>query len=113
MVPYSSSVPTCRKRPTPVRLAASARVATPRVLVRTAASGSTIERSTWVSAGQQLQQQLQVADVALHEGVAGLAVQVGQAGQVAGVGQLVEVGDLRVRVGGEQVADVVGADEAG
>src|SRR5215208_5565287 len=81
MVPYSSSVPTWRKRPTPARRAASARVATPTVLVRTASSGSTIERSTW--------------------------------GPAAGVGELVEVGHLGLGVGGEQVADVVGADEAG
>ena len=52
MVPYSSSVPTCRKRPTPAVRAASARVATPTVLVRTASSGSTMERSTWVSAAK-------------------------------------------------------------
>ena len=52
MVPYSSSVPTWRKRPTPARRAASARVATPTVLVRTASSGSTMERSTWVSAAK-------------------------------------------------------------
>ena len=55
---------------------------------------------------------LAVADVALHERVAGVVGDVGEAREVAGVGEGVVDGDLVVG-GGEHVADVVGSDEPG
>ena len=49
----------------------------------------------------------------VHEGVAGVVLDVAQVLEVAGVGELVEVDDLDVVVLGEHVAHEVGADEAG
>src|SRR5215470_6215837 len=55
---------------------------------------------------------LGVADVALDERVARVALEIGQVGGISRVGQLVEIDDAVVRVRGEDVADEVGADEA-
>src|SRR6266702_3913807 len=66
-----------------------------------------------VVAGQDLGEQARITDVALQEPVVGFCLQVGDAGAGTGIGQLVEVGDFGVRVGGQQVPHVVGADEAG
>ncbi len=55
-----------------------------------------------------------VADVAVDEGVGGIAGERGEVGGVAGVGELVEIDDGRgAWLGFEPVEDEVGADEAG
>ena len=56
--------------------------------------------------------QFRVADVALDEGVAGVAFKVGEGRPVAGIGQLVEVDDGRVELG-QPVEDEVSTAEAG
>ena len=66
-----------------------------------------------VGAAQRLADDGGVADVAVHEGVAGVVLDVAQVLEVAGVGELVEVHDLDVVVPGEHVAHEVGADEPG
>jgi hypothetical protein len=62
--------------------------------------------------GQQAVDQRAVADVALHEDVARIALQAGQVGAVAGVGERVEVDDRLVRCR-QPVEHEVAADEAG
>jgi hypothetical protein len=64
-----------------------------------------------VHAARHVADQLGIADVAVHERVARVALEVGEVGRVAGVGQLVEVDDAIVGVLGEDVADEVGSDE--
>ncbi|EKD98666.1 MAG: hypothetical protein ACD_23C00318G0001, partial [uncultured bacterium] len=59
---------------------------------------------------QQASHQGGVANVALHEHVARIALQAGQVVQVASVGELVEVEHRLVAVG-EPVKNKVGADE--
>ena len=86
------------------------------------ASGSAIERSTWVSAAKLTMAStpwaashdgLPVADVGLKELVAGIVFYGPQIVEVAGVGELVQVDDLGPQAGGEQPADEGAADEAG
>ena len=62
---------------------------------------------------QRLSHRLCVADVALHEGVARIVVDVQQVVQVAGVGQLVVDQDAIVGVLVQHVADEVRPDEPG
>ena len=50
--PYTSSVDTCRNRPTWCRSAASSRVWVPSTLVTTKSAAPTIDRSTWDSAAK-------------------------------------------------------------
>jgi hypothetical protein len=61
---------------------------------------------------QDLRHHLLVANVAAHEDVAGVAREVRQVARVSGVGQLVEIHDSDGRVGGEEVADEIRADES-
>ena len=62
--------------------------------------------------GQQALDQGRIADVALHEDMARVAIKRGQVAPVAGVGELVEV-EYRLLAGGQPVEHEVGADEAG
>jgi hypothetical protein len=61
---------------------------------------------------QQAGYQGGVANVALHEDVARIALQAGQVVQVACVGEFVEI-KHRLFAGGKPVKNKVGADEAG
>jgi hypothetical protein len=51
--------------------------------------------------------EVDIADVAVHEGVAGIVLDVDQAGRIPGVGQLVEVDHAIVGVVGQDRADEV------
>ena len=62
--------------------------------------------------GQQAADQLLVADVALHEDMALVALQRPEVFPVAGIGQLVEIDD-GLAACGQPVQDEVGADKAG
>ena len=93
----------------------------PTACVVTNASGSAIERSTWVSAAKLTtasQPSIAAAtasgvlDAGVHEGVAGAVAHVGEVLLAPGVGELVEHHDL-VAVLGQPLADEVRADEAG
>ena len=93
----------------------------PKQFVLMKSSGPAIERSTWLSAakcttascpGHRLLERARVADVALDEPVARAVVDVAQRREVARVRERVVDGDLVVGVG-EDVPDVVRADEAG
>ena len=93
----------------------------PKQFVVTKSSAPAIDRSTWLSAAKcttastpahRVLERAGVADVALHERVARVVVDVLERGQVAGVGERVVHDDLVVGVG-EDVAHVVGADEPG
>lgn len=53
-----------------------------------------------------------IAQVALHEDVARVALQAGKVFQVAGVGEFIEVEDRLIRLG-QPVQHEVAADEAG
>ena len=93
--------------------------------VRRNDSGSSIERSTWVSAAKftiastppaavdRRADGVRVADAALHEAVARVVGDGREVLQVAGVGELVVDDDLPVGVLGEHAADEGGADEPG
>jgi len=65
-----------------------------------------------VRRGRERVDELRVADVAVHEPVAGLAFELHQVGEVAGIRQLVEHRDVDVRTRRAQKADEVGADES-
>ena len=93
----------------------------PKQLVWTKSSGPAIERSTWLSAAKcttaswpaiASSSVAGIADVALHEPVARVVVDVAQGREVAGVRQRVVDRDLVVGVR-EHVADVVRPDETG
>ena len=62
---------------------------------------------------KQALDQLLVADVALHEDVAGVALNVLQVLEVAGVGQLVEVDQQDLGVLLEHIMHKVGTDKTG
>ena len=62
--------------------------------------------------GQQAGHQGAVANVALHENVARIALQAGQIGQIARVGELVKV-EHRLVAGGQPVEHEIAADETG
>ena len=64
-----------------------------------------------VSLGRERVDELRVADVALHEPIAGLAFELDEVGQIARVGQLVQHGDLDVRARGADQPNEVRADE--
>ena len=76
------------------------------------ALGGEVEHRARLVLRQQLRHQRAVADVALHEDMARVALQRGQVFQVAGVGQLVEVDDGLVGLG-QPVENEIAADEAG
>ena len=61
---------------------------------------------------RRLAHQRSVADVASHEGVARIGLDVAEVREVAGVGQLVEVDDVVVGVRAQDVPHEVGTDEA-
>ena len=93
----------------------------PKQFVLMKSSGPAIERSTWLSAAKCTTASCPriasssvpgIADVALHEPVARVVVDVAQGREVAGVGERVVDGDLVVGVR-EDVPHVVGADEPG
>lgn len=75
------------------------------------AFGGKVDDRAWSVLGQQARHQGAVANVALHEQVARIALQPRQRFQVARVGQLVEVDDALLRVR-QPVENEVGADEA-
>ncbi len=93
--------------------------------VRRKASGSAMERSTWVSAAKltmastpfgRPHDRVAVTDVAVDEAVARVVLDRAQVVGVAGVGELVQVDDLArsaLDSAGESAPDEVGADEAG
>ena len=64
-----------------------------------------------VHAAQRLAHQRGVADIALHERVARVALDVGEIRGIAGVGELVEIDDAIVGVLAQHVTDEVAADE--
>jgi len=66
-----------------------------------------------VGAGEGRAHDTGVADVPAHERVARVALDVAQVLEVAGVGEFVEVDDLDVLMGAQQVTDEVRADEPG
>ena len=79
----------------------------PKQLVLMKSSGPAIERSTWLSAAKcttaswprhRVLERARVADVALHELVARVVVDVAQRREVAGVGERVVDGHLVVGV---------------
>ena len=76
--------------------------------------GGKVDDGAGLVLGQQLGNQIKVADIALHKSVAGIALQRGQVFKVARVGEFVEVDDGLVLqgVGGrEPVQHKVGANE--
>jgi hypothetical protein len=79
------------------------------------ALGGEVHDGAWAVLGQQLVHQRPVADVALHQGVTGVAAQGGQILWVAGVGQGVQ--GHHGLAGGlwrtEPVEHKIAADEAG
>ena len=79
------------------------------------ALGGKVHDGAWAVLCQQAVNQRAVADVAMDEGVARVAVQAGQVLAVAGVGQRVQGDDgLCAGVGrGQPVENEVAADEAG
>jgi hypothetical protein len=64
-----------------------------------------------VSPAQQLVQQRAVGDVAVGKPVARAVGDIGEVLQVAGVGEGIKIGNVNVRVFGQQVADEVRTDE--
>ena len=74
--------------------------------------GRKIDHGAGLVLGQQAGHQRGVADVALHEDVAGVALHAGQVVQIACVGEFVEVDHGLVAVG-YPVEHEVGANEAG
>ena len=60
----------------------------------------------------QLTDERSVADVAVHEAIAGVVLDVAEVVGIAGVGELVEVDDAGVGVLAEEAEDEVAADEA-
>ena len=62
--------------------------------------------------GEEFGDEVEVADVALDENVARVALQGGEVLEVAGVGQRVEIDDRLIGLG-QPVEDEVAADEAG
>ena len=77
------------------------------------ALGGKVDDIIGVILGDQVGDQGLVADVALHEDVAGVALDVLQVLQVAGVGQLVQIDEADVLVLLQHVMHKVGADETG
>src|SRR5574343_299223 len=75
------------------------------------AFGGKVDDGAGLVLGQQARNQGAVADVALHEDMAGVALQAGQVVQVARVGKLVEV-DNRLVAACEPVEHKIGANEA-
>jgi len=59
----------------------------------------------------QLGDHVRVANVAAHESIARILLDVREVAEVPGVGQEIEIDDLYVLVGLEQVTHQVGADE--
>jgi hypothetical protein len=75
--------------------------------------GGEVDHRVHAVSGQQVHDQVAVADIALDEPVAGIAaLQVREVEPVARVGQLVEVDDGPVGMAAEHEPDEVGADEA-
>ena len=74
--------------------------------------GREVDDGTGLVLCQQAFEQGGVANVALHEDVARIALQAGQVVQVACVGEFVEI-KHRLFAGGKPVKNKVGADEAG
>ncbi|MCY1178869.1 hypothetical protein D9M73_192420 [compost metagenome] len=72
--------------------------------------GGEVDDGAWLVLLEQTCDQLSVADVAVHEDVALVALQAAQGLQVACVGEFVEVDHGLVRAG-QPVQDEVGADE--
>ena len=74
--------------------------------------GGKIDDGAGLVLGEQLGDEVEVADVALDEDVARVALERGEVLEVAGVGQRVEVDDGLVGMG-QPVEDEIAADEAG
>ena len=74
--------------------------------------GGKIDDGARLVLGEQPGDEVEVADVALDEEVARVALQGGEVLEVAGVGQRVEVDDGLIGLG-QPVEDEVAADEAG
>ena len=74
--------------------------------------GGKIDYGAGLMLGEEFGDEVEVADVALDEAVARVALHRGQVLEVAGVGQRVEVDDGLGQLG-QPVEDEVAADEAG
>ena len=74
--------------------------------------GGKIDDGAGLVLGKQFGDEVEVADVALDENVAGIATQAGEILEVAGVGQRVEVDDRLVGLR-QPVEDEIAADETG
>ena len=76
------------------------------------AFGGKVDDGARAAFGQQAGHQGAVANVALYENVARIALQAGQIGQIARVGELVKV-EHRLVAGGQPVEHEIAADETG
>ena len=74
--------------------------------------GGKIDDGAGLVLGEELGDEVEVADVALDEDMARVALQGGEVLEVAGVGQRVEIDDRLIGMG-QPVEDEVAADEAG
>ena len=76
------------------------------------AFGGKVDDGSGLMLCQQAGQQSAVTNIALHKGVARIALQAGQSFRVARVGEFVEVDDRLLRTS-QPVENEIGADEAG
>ena len=74
--------------------------------------GGKIDDGAGLVLGEQFGDEVEIADVALDEDVARIALQSGEVLEVAGVGQRIEVDDRFIRLR-QPVEDEIAADEAG